>query len=100
VRRGAERGWDRCTSNERDEGLTPTDAAAIARLWQYACAEETLPAALGLRYAPVTYGMYLEAWREALAGAIRKATSGVVIVVTVEPWALARLLPGRVGETC
>lgn len=97
VRRGAERGWDRCTSSERDEGLTPTDAAAIARLWQYACTEETLPDALDLRGAPMTHGLYLEAWREALATAIRKATRGIVIVTSCEAWALARLLPARAG---
>lgn len=96
-RRGAERGWDRCTAFGRADALTQTDAAAIAKLWQFACDEETLPEVLDLRGVLVTYGTYWEAWCEALAAALRKSTRGVVLVTSCEAWVLSRLLPGRVG---
>lgn len=95
LRHEAQRGFDRCTTS--GEAWSLDARAAMLRLWSAACAEEKLPDVLDLRGAPESHGVLVEAWREALAVALRKASRGVVLLVDREAWALARLLPDRVG---
>ena len=97
LRHEAQRGFDRCTTSGESWSLDAR--AAMLRLWSEACAEETLPDVLDLRGAPESHGVLVETWREALAVALRKASRGVVLLVDREAWALARLLPDRVGRS-
>jgi hypothetical protein len=90
------RGFDRCTTS--NEPWTLDASIAMGRLWALACVEEELPEVLDLRGAPESHGTLVESWRDALARALRKSTRGIVIVVDGEAWALARLLPDRVGS--
>lgn len=97
-RRDVAEAWDRWTKVHYSE--QGTNSEPLARLWAFACAEETLPAVLDLRGIPTSDGpgeVPLERWRDALTTAIRKASKGVVLIVDCEPWVLGRLLPGRVG---
>ena len=97
LRHEAQRGFDRCTTSGESWSLDAR--AAMLRLWSEACAEETLPDVLDLRGAPESHGVLVETWREALVVALRKASRGVVLLVDREAWALARLLPDRVGRS-
>lgn len=96
-RRGCAEAWDRCTS---DAQKLAANAEPIARLWGFACEEETLPAVLDLRGIPaMVTGLPTERWMQSLIAALRKKTDGVgvVFVTDCEAWALARCLPARVG---
>lgn len=96
-RRHASAGWDRCTI---DAEKMRVNADPLAVLWAFACAEEPLPDVLDLRGVPEgggPGGLPAERWREPLATALRSSTRGIVLLVDCEAWALARLLPVRVG---
>lgn len=94
---GTASAWDRCTS---DAAKMKTNGDPLAVLWSYACSEEMLPDVLDLRGVPEgggPGGLPAERWREPLAQAVSRSARGVVILVDGEAWALARLLPTRVG---
>jgi hypothetical protein len=97
-RRGCWDAWDRCTF---EPAKLRANAEPLARLWAFACDEETLPAVLDLRGIPAVFvDIPAEKWMKPLIAALRKASAGVVLVTDCEAWVLSRLLPARIGETC